>query len=240
MPRLANEGRQHAETTARRETVESPRDESCICKFDDSFNKNKGKGTEIKHNNVWWQSQGETNGSARGTWIRRKVRVEWESTHNAWIPSMQHGELLSRLPCQYASPSTHVIIVSVCVRVFVSCCYVKHFKLLSQCFECRPGNATRLGWRSQGAASGQRGMLKGANMISSSHKRILEKIQPTRKWEQPSRRISRNEGQRQSKVVGNNKIVLRIYVYSKKKEKLQWLRWKNKIIFCALKKGFKN
>lgn len=111
----AHEGRQHAETTARRETVESPRDESCICKFDDSFNKNKGKGTEIKHNNVWWQSQGETKGDGRGTWIRRKVRVEWESTHNAWIPSMQHGELLSRLPCQYASPSTHVIIVSVCV-----------------------------------------------------------------------------------------------------------------------------
>lgn len=53
------------------------------------------------------------------TGIRRKVRVEWESTHNAWIPSMQHGELLSRLPCQYASPSTHVIIVTVCVCVCV-------------------------------------------------------------------------------------------------------------------------
>lgn len=215
MPRLANEGRQHAETTARRETVESPRDESCICKFDDSFNKNKGKGTEIKHNNVWWQSQGETKGGGRGTWIRRKVRVEWESTHNAWIPSMQHGELLSRLPCQYASPSTHVIIVTVCVcvRVFVSFCDVKHFKLLSQCFECRPGNATRLGWRSPGAASGQRGMLKGANMISSSHKRIPEKTQPTRKWEEPKPTDFeewRPKAKQSHKVVGYNKIVLLI------------------------------
>lgn len=45
------------ETAARRETLSSRK---AICKFDDSFNKNKGKGTEIKHNNVCWQSQGET------------------------------------------------------------------------------------------------------------------------------------------------------------------------------------
>lgn len=37
------------ETAAQRETLSSRR---AICKFDDSFNKNKGKGTEIKHNNV--------------------------------------------------------------------------------------------------------------------------------------------------------------------------------------------
>lgn len=37
----------------------------------------------------------------------------------------------------------------------------------------------------QAAASGQDGMLKGANMISSSHKRIPKKMYTTINWEQP-------------------------------------------------------
>lgn len=131
-----------------------------------------------------------------------------------------------------------------CVLYEHSCASAKHFKLLSQCFECRPGNATRLGW-SQGAASGQRGMLKGANMISSSHKRIPEKMLTTMKWEQPKPTDFeewRPKAKQSHKVVRNNKIVLRTYIYyikNTKRNQFQRLRWKNEIVFNALKKGFK-
>lgn len=66
-------------------------------------------------------------------------------------------------------------------------------------------------------------MLKGANMISSSRKRIPEKIQPTRKWEQPKPtdfEELRPKAKQSHKVVGNNKIVLLIQIQKEREIKM--------------------
>lgn len=101
---------------------------------------------------------------------RRKVRVEWESTHNAWIPSLytQEGGMLSRLACQYASRSTHVIIVCllcicvcVCVLYKYLCAAATRSTLSYLANDSSAAQGMRLAGVPAAAASGQDGMLKG-------------------------------------------------------------------------------